>query len=283
MTPCVRCRDRVASIGLLCAPCSDALPNGAGLCPEQVASTPRPGAGMCLVDGWGRPHRLGRRTMVGRSGDLALLCASISRKHAVVEGGPDDWLVIDLDSRNGTFVNERAVHEDATLHPGDIVRFGAVAFVFVSVTATATSPPHSGTAPFTTMTDDDTDSQPPRDHAAATGPEIRLVERPGGGGGVVTRGDDALGLTVMQFALLEALDERRHAERRAPEAIRGFIRTVELLTDLPWSTCTPSDVGLRHLVARLRRRLEPLGLAIEGRHGLGYRLVQAHPADQSGD
>jgi hypothetical protein len=82
-------------------------------------------------------------------------------------------------------------------------------------------------------------------------------------------------LTALQFAFMRALVDRLDEDADQAAAVRGFVPSIELLASLPWSTNTPDDVNLKQLVRRLRRRIEPLGLTIAGRHGLGYRLQ--HP------
>ncbi|MCA9753121.1 MAG: FHA domain-containing protein, partial [Gemmatimonadetes bacterium] len=65
-----------------------------------------------------------RALVVGREGEgLPLHDTAVSREHAVVVRGDDGWLVRDLGSSNGTFVNGRKV-EERRLRSGDLIRFG---------------------------------------------------------------------------------------------------------------------------------------------------------------
>jgi adenylate cyclase len=66
---------------------------------------------------------------VGRAAgcDIVLLDPTVSRKHAELGCGEDEVAVRDLGSANGVFVNGERV-EEAVLHAGDEVSFGAVAF-----------------------------------------------------------------------------------------------------------------------------------------------------------
>ncbi len=61
---------------------------------------------------------------------------SVSRHHAeLVRSGEDHWMVRDLGSTNGTFVNERPVEpgdDGEALRNGDQLRFGDVVFKFLS-------------------------------------------------------------------------------------------------------------------------------------------------------
>jgi pSer/pThr/pTyr-binding forkhead associated (FHA) protein len=67
---------------------------------------------------------------VGRAvdNDVVLDDPSLSRKHArLIRRGPGQIEVEDLGSSNGTFVNERKIGR-GTIEPGDLVRFGELAF-----------------------------------------------------------------------------------------------------------------------------------------------------------
>ncbi len=88
---------------------------------------------------------IGRRTpldqdrmAVGRDpkAQIVLERDSVSRHHAeLVRTGEDRWIVRDLGSTNGTFVNERPVEpgeEGEALRAGDQLRFGDVVFKYLS-------------------------------------------------------------------------------------------------------------------------------------------------------
>lgn len=84
---------------------------------------------------------LGRRTplsrplyVVGRDGvaDLVIVSDAVSRNHArLSRDGKGRWTVDDLDSTNGTFVNEVRVGREV-LRDGDQLRFGDTIFKFLS-------------------------------------------------------------------------------------------------------------------------------------------------------
>lgn len=69
------------------------------------------------------------RVTVGRAPGNALVIrrTDVSRHHALLEPGDRGWLAIDLESRNGTWVNGVRVRE-ARLAPGDEIAFGTAAF-----------------------------------------------------------------------------------------------------------------------------------------------------------
>ena len=71
--------------------------------------------------------------VVGRGEDCAIQIHdhSVSRRHARIEHGPDGFYVHDLQSTNGTFVNDRPV-TNALLHDGDYLRVGNCIFRFLA-------------------------------------------------------------------------------------------------------------------------------------------------------
>jgi DNA-binding NtrC family response regulator len=69
------------------------------------------------------PAMLGR----DRSCDVTLEDTSVSRQHAVIESGSGgEFLLRDLGSRNGSYLNRRRVEGDAVGRPGDLLRLGDV-------------------------------------------------------------------------------------------------------------------------------------------------------------
>ncbi|EMI16908.1 diguanylate cyclase with GAF sensor [Rhodopirellula maiorica SM1] len=71
---------------------------------------------------------------IGRSPetDLPLFDNSVSRQHAMLIRGQEGYLVRDLGSTNGTFVNEKPVQSDCSLRSGDTIRIGSFLFRFLS-------------------------------------------------------------------------------------------------------------------------------------------------------
>jgi two-component system cell cycle response regulator len=71
--------------------------------------------------------------VVGRGEDCAIQIHdhSVSRRHARIEHCPDGFYVHDLQSTNGTFVNDRPV-TNALLHDGDYLRVGNCIFRFLA-------------------------------------------------------------------------------------------------------------------------------------------------------
>ncbi|HEY4243731.1 MAG TPA: FHA domain-containing protein [Kofleriaceae bacterium] len=233
----------------------------AELLPEHVAALPSDETDAALVDAFERAHPLRALAVVGRdpSSPVAVLHKSVSRRHAELryDVDADAWTVADLGSRNGTTVDGAPVRAPCPLPDGALVVFGDVGFVFVADRAQLPAAgPHAygATAESTRKIG-----------------ELRLSSPTTEGAGLVGHGDAQIALGALQFALLHRLAERFVAD---PEDLRGFVRSVELLADLPWNTPNPEDNHLKQQVRRVRRALEKLGLAnaIESRHGFGYRL-----------
>ena len=70
---------------------------------------------------------------IGRTEDNYILLSdqSISRNHAKITNRGMLFYVTDLDSSNGTFVNNKKITGEHPLQAGDIIRFGNLSFVFV--------------------------------------------------------------------------------------------------------------------------------------------------------
>ncbi len=76
-------------------------------------------------------HALAGKTVVGRNpeSDLRLPVGTVSRRHAEIEYQPDGWMVRDLHSENGTWVNGERIWERRIVD-GDEVQFGTVRLLF---------------------------------------------------------------------------------------------------------------------------------------------------------
>jgi DNA-binding response OmpR family regulator len=81
-------------------------------------------------------------------------------------------------------------------------------------------------------------------------------------------------LTTTQFELVQLLHDRMAEEKQQPDAVRGFVRSSELIARLSWDTAHPSDNHVKQLVRRIRRALikAELGNLIHSQHRFGYRL-----------
>jgi hypothetical protein len=74
----------------------------------------------------------GDRTVftIGRDNacDLSLSHLSVSRRHAELRHLEDEWVLVDLDSTNGTRANGWSVGPGLQVRPGDCVTFGELRF-----------------------------------------------------------------------------------------------------------------------------------------------------------
>ena len=61
--------------------------------------------------------------------DIVISDRQVSRKHAMVMAGPDGFILRDLKSKCGTFVNDKRI-EECGLNNGDKIRIGEVQLVF---------------------------------------------------------------------------------------------------------------------------------------------------------
>jgi sigma-B regulation protein RsbU (phosphoserine phosphatase) len=94
---------------------------------------------------WSFPLRVERVT-IGRSqdNDICLPDQWLSRHHAEIRRRDDAHALIDLKSRNGSFVNEKRVLEDLLLRLGDVIRLGEHRLRYLKdapVAATMDQPP----------------------------------------------------------------------------------------------------------------------------------------------
>jgi pSer/pThr/pTyr-binding forkhead associated (FHA) protein len=69
---------------------------------------------------------------VGRAdyNDIVLVDESVSTTHAKLQRREGIWILVDLDSTNGTMVDGERVEGEVPLAPGALVRFGQVQTIF---------------------------------------------------------------------------------------------------------------------------------------------------------
>ena len=65
-----------------------------------------------------------------RSATLCIADASVSRRHSQIEKEDDQFVILDLESLNGTFINDVPVKRRPLQH-GDRVRIGDSQFLFL--------------------------------------------------------------------------------------------------------------------------------------------------------
>ncbi len=236
-----------------------------GLVPEQITSArgSEKTTTAVLVDQWSRLHELRQTTVLGRDSEntIGVLQTSVSRRHAELALESGTWTVRDLGSRNGTFVDGVRVTKPLAVPDRALIVVGEVGFVLVADRSTLPA----GTP---------TESHRATAQAQLSAGTLRLSPPTTEGAGMIAHGDATAMLGSTQFALLCLLAERYLAASGDSDELRGFVRSVELIANLPWNTPHPDDNHLKQQVRRVRKALDKLGLpdAIESRHGLGYRL-----------
>jgi DNA-binding winged helix-turn-helix (wHTH) protein len=97
----------------------------------EAAARPRPAAGW-LVGPSGRVEIYAGENILGREGSDVIVLASptVSRRHARITMDPQGAAIEDLNSKNGTYVNDRPVTSPLALSDGDQVRAGSLTFTF---------------------------------------------------------------------------------------------------------------------------------------------------------
>lgn len=82
------------------------------------------------------------RIVIGRdqSCQIRLTAQDVSRYHCLLRQTETGWIVRDLGSSNGTWVNEEAVTQDRELAVGDRLRVGPMILELVSLAATPARP-----------------------------------------------------------------------------------------------------------------------------------------------
>ena len=84
----------------------------------------------------GKTYDLSREVaQLGREAEIQILDTAASRRHAEIFAIGDMYFLRDLDSRNGTFLNEEQLTSDdqALLRVGDLIRIGSTQVVFEEV------------------------------------------------------------------------------------------------------------------------------------------------------
>ena len=138
---CPRCGATNVGPQTECLICRTALPVAGGQAwaapayrPPQPVSSP---ARLILLSGSGGPPYVdlppGGLT-IGRSATNGLVLAAdseVSRQHALLEHAGGEWVLSDLGSRNGTYVNGAPVTRQA-LRRGDQIQIGQTVWAFHS-------------------------------------------------------------------------------------------------------------------------------------------------------
>ena len=147
---CQECGFQNPEAANFCARCGALLQKGEApvettqsLSPEEVADLDHDpvvgleGPALVVRQGGGRAGESFRpsadRTRIGRSPECEIFLddVTVSRNHAVLIARPDGFVVEDLGSLNGTFVNRRRI-DTAVLTSGDELQIGKYRMTFIA-------------------------------------------------------------------------------------------------------------------------------------------------------
>ena len=84
----------------------------------------------------GRPYEvdLGARNQVsvgrGPDNDIVVNDPALSRRHAVFVRSPSGWEIYDVETRNGTYVNDKHLQTRTALRAGDVIKLGRTELAF---------------------------------------------------------------------------------------------------------------------------------------------------------
>jgi hypothetical protein len=290
---CASC-GAASEIGALCLACASKVTPCDGLLPEHMSSKVEPSAAKAwLVDGFGGLYAIGMKATIGRNlkCEVVVLASSVSRDHAELARGESAWMVRDLGSRNGTFVDGVRIDGEVALSPQTLLKVGDVALWFLAKPL-ADPPPRPEVA--TAGVD------PVRRSQLAMGPTVngrrsalvRYQFEYRGRELCIVAGDDATAggallwrmanteswserrLARLEFQLLRALCIRAHVEAASPSSIRGCMSSKQLLRELLFQSKFANQENVRQVVLRVRTALADVGadgvLAIAP--GRGYYL-----------
>ncbi|EXE57955.1 FHA domain protein [Acinetobacter sp. 1542444] len=109
----------------------------------------------------GQEINVDRDMLVGRhqDADVLLQAAEISRRHAALLLKDQALWVQDLNSSNGTFVNDIRIEQEKQLHDGDIVQFASFKFSVLAPAQKITELPEIEAEPVNTISSPDLSDQ----------------------------------------------------------------------------------------------------------------------------
>lgn len=272
------CCGAATEVGVLCRSCAHEVAPTEGLIADHVRSTvDSTEAEAWAVDGFGAAHALGAKTTIGRNheGELVVLASSVSREHAELKLTDAGWMLRDLGSRNGTFVDGARVQGRMAMPPRGVLKIGDVALWFLA--EVAHEPADSASMATATA-----GGGLVRYVIGAGGPELCLVgtSDAAAGGALLMRRQPAdpwaeRALAPLEFQLLRALCTRAAEEAASPSMVRGCVATKQLARDLPFQSKYANEENVRQVVRRLRGTLGEIGaegvLAVAP--GRGYYLA----------
>jgi serine/threonine protein kinase len=135
---CFRCGATNPSSRLYCTSCGDDLANKRANYDRYLGPNGRPLlARLSIQNGAmaGRSYRFHQDvTTIGRinGNDLVISERTVSRRHARLWFSDGRWYLEDLQSANGTFVNNIRIYQPVVLNDNDVINFGDEVVVFTS-------------------------------------------------------------------------------------------------------------------------------------------------------
>jgi hypothetical protein len=266
-----------SEVGGLCRPCAQEIAPCDGLIADHVRSNvDTTEAAAWVVDGFGAAHGIAPKTSIGRNheGELVILASSVSREHAEIRKLDAGWVVRDLGSRNGTYVDGARGQGRQPLAARSLLKIGDVALWFLAEVMHEPLPPPSAAT------------------VSAGGGLVRYQLAPGpielclvgttdlaAGGALLSRAQGVeawceRGLAPLEYQLMRALCMRATEEANSPSVVRGCVQTRQLARDLPFQSKYANEENVRQVVRRLRSVLGELGVdgVLAVAPGRGYYL-----------
>ncbi|HEU4588202.1 MAG TPA: FHA domain-containing protein [Gemmatimonadales bacterium] len=171
-----------------------------------VAMAGAPIASLLVRSGTLKGKRLTVRVPVvnigrGESNDLVIPEPSVSATHAKLQRREGIWVLSDLGSTNGTFVDGERISEETPLGPGATIRFGEVATLFESTDDVTGIQPRVGTDSMEGLPPTDEPAEPARPaRRSGSAPRRPPVSAPRRDSGFPTRALVALVVIVAAVA-----------------------------------------------------------------------------------
>jgi serine/threonine protein kinase len=133
---CFRCGAPNPSTRLYCTTCGDDLSNKRASADRYLGPNGRPVLARLTIQNGpmsGRSYRFHQDvTTIGRTNgnDFVIAGRTVSRRHARLWFDNGRWYLEDIQSVNGTFVNNTRIYQPVVLNDGDVVSFGDEIVIF---------------------------------------------------------------------------------------------------------------------------------------------------------
>jgi serine/threonine protein kinase len=133
---CFRCGAPNPSTRLYCTTCGDDLSNKRASADRYLGPNGRPVLARLTIQNGpmsGRSYRFHQDvTTIGRTNgnDFVIAGRTVSRRHARLWFDNGRWYLEDIQSVNGTFVNNTRIYQPVALNDGDVVSFGDEIVIF---------------------------------------------------------------------------------------------------------------------------------------------------------